>query len=160
MKTNKKDLELNRSMLDQRLKVVGLKQLKAPPSGWVRAIRNALGMSSRQLAQLLGVSMSSIIQLEKREPKKNVTLEMLERVADKMECKLVYAFVPKEGYANLEDIIDRKTEEVAREILSNVEHSMRLELQGSNSTGKELEKLKQELKEKMDPRIWGLVNNK
>lgn len=157
MKTNKKAIEGQRRIMDKKLRNwLPMRAEKQPPSGWLKAIRGALGISSRQLAQIINVDMSAVIRLEKREPSGKITLEMLSRAAQAMDCKVIYTIVPKEDYGSLEDIVDYKARKAARDLLKKVEHSMRLEDQGSQDSKVELEKLSQTLKEKMDPRIWGL----
>lgn len=77
-----------------------------------------------------------------------------------MDCKVVYAIVPREDYDSLEAIVDNKSRKAAKDLLQKVEHSIRLENQGSPDSKAEVEKLAQSLKEKMDPRIWGLMSPK
>lgn len=161
MKTNKKDIGTKRRVLDKKLQSwLALRIEKPPPVGWLKAVRGALGVSSRQLAQIIGVDMSAIIRLEEREPEGKVTLEMLNRAAQAMDCKMVYAIVPKNEYESLEAIIDHRSKKAAKDLLQKVEHSMRLENQGSSDSKTELDKLTQTLKEKMDQRIWGLARPK
>ena len=157
MKTNKKAIEGQRRIMDKKLKNwLPIRPERQPPSGWLKAIRGALGISSRQLAQIIGVDMSSVIRLEEREPDGKITLEMLSRAAQAMHCRVVYAIVPQNDYDSLEAIVDSKARKAAKSLLEKVEHSMRLEDQGSQDSKIELEKLSLSLKEKMDPRIWGL----
>jgi predicted DNA-binding mobile mystery protein A len=128
----------------------------APPSGWVKAIRGALGLSIRQLADRVGVGHGSINQIEKREPKRRVTLESLDQIARAMDCKLVYAIVPQEAGAQLEDIINQRAKEAATKIVKSVAHSMRLEAQGTSEKEieREIERIAKELKETGDARLW------
>jgi hypothetical protein len=74
--------------------------------------------------------------------------------------KLVYAIVPQDHYDSLEAVVDNRSKTVAKALLQKLEHSIRLEDQGSSDSKAELEKLGQTLKEKMDPRIWGLTQSK
>ncbi len=144
--------------MDQKLRAwLPLRVEKRPPSGWLKAVRGALGISSRQLAQIVGVNMSSIIRLEERETEGKVTLEMLSRAAQAMDCKLVYAIVPTDEHESLEAVFDNRARSAAQELLQKVEHSMRLEDQGSPESKTDLDKLTQTLKETIDPRIWGLA---
>lgn len=157
MKTNKKAIGTQRRIMDKKLKPwLQMQNERQPPSGWLKAIRGALGISSRQLAQIIGIDMSAVIRLEEREPKGKVTLEMLDRAAQAMDCKFVYAIIPRHDYDSLEAIVDNRSEKAAKELLQKVEHSMRLEDQGSSESKSELEKLSKTMKEKMDPRIWGI----
>lgn len=100
--------------------------------------------------------MSAVLRLEERESEGKVTLEMLNRAARAMDCKVVYAIVPRDEFESLEDIIDLRSKKAASELLQKVEHSMRLEKQGSPESKYELDRLSLKLKEKMDPRIWGI----
>lgn len=147
--------------MDKKLKNwLQIRNEKLPPTGWLKAIRGALGISSRQLAQIIGIDMSAVIRMEEREPDGKITLEMLNRAAQAMDCKLVYAIVPQDQYDSLETVVDGRSKSAAKALLQKVEHTMRLEEQGSAESKAELEKLSQSLKEKMDPRIWGLTQAK
>ena len=146
--------------MDKKLKPwIPLRLDKKPPIGWLKAVRGALGLTARQLAQILGVDMAAIIRLEKREPQGRLTLELMERVANAMDCRVIYAIVPKEEYDSLENIINNRIRAVAGELLNKVEHSMRLEDQGTPDSDDELERLAQSMKAKMDQRIWGIIKS-
>lgn len=101
--------------------------------------------------------MSAVIRLEERESNGRVTFEILNRAAKAMSCKLIYAIVPLDEHDSLESIVDSRSKKVANDLLQKVEHSMRLEDQGSPDSKSEHDKLAQSLKEKMDPRIWGVA---
>ena len=94
MKITKKKISSQKRIVQQKIDIFSKLNEPIPPSGWVKAIRGSLGMTIRQLADRVGVGHGSIAELEKREPKKKVTLESLERVARAMDCKVVYAIVP------------------------------------------------------------------
>jgi predicted DNA-binding mobile mystery protein A len=111
--------------LDQRF--VALRPLaksQRPPKGWLRAVRDALGMTTAQLARRMGVSQPRITELEQAEVSGNVTLHSLQRAAEALGCRLVYAFVPEKPLA---DTIRERAEVVAQQRLAAVEHTMRLE---------------------------------
>lgn len=157
MRTNKKSLITQRRLIDRRL--IGWSRISdsvSPPSGWIRAVRGALGMSSRQLARLLGSAHSGVVALEKRESQGKASLEMVQKAAAAMGCKLVYAIVPESPHQTLEDIIDARAREVALKLLTRVEHSMRLENQGSpkKETDEQVDKLASEMKANLDSRLW------
>ena len=97
-----------------------------PPKGWIRAIRDALGMTTRQYAVRLGVHPSRIGALEKDEVDETVTLGSLRRAAEALNCRLVYTLVPNEP---LTTMLRRQAEKKADEQLQRVGHSMRLENQ-------------------------------
>ena len=53
-------------------------------------------MSTAQLAKRLGVRQPSIVDLERSEEKGSIELATLRRVAEALDCSLVYAFVPNQ----------------------------------------------------------------
>ena len=95
-----------------------------PPSGWSRAIRDALGMKAGALARRLGMSDAGVRKLEKAEADDAITLASLRKLAAALECELHYALVPRVPLA--QRLRDRATE-VACERLRPVSHSMSLE---------------------------------
>jgi len=117
--------------LDQRFKTLRpLARSPRAPRGWLRAIRNALGMTSAQLAQRLGVSQPRIIELEKSEASGSVTLNTLERAAEALGCRLVYALIPEKP---LEETVLERANELARRQVTAVQQTMRLEDQSVQS---------------------------
>ena len=101
-----------------------LLKTERPPKGWLRAVRDALGMTTKQLARRLGVSQPRIVELEQSEASGTVTLNTLQRAAEALGCKLVYALVPEKPLA---DTVRERAELLARQRRAAVEHTMRLE---------------------------------
>lgn len=101
-----------------------------PRGGWTKAIRQALGMSARQLAQRLGITRQAVIDLERREKDGRVTVAALTKAARAMGCELVYAIVPK---TNLEEMLRNQARTVAAGRLRRVSHSMALEAQSTSA---------------------------
>jgi transcriptional regulator with XRE-family HTH domain len=66
-----------------------------PNKGWIQIIRQTLRMSTSSLAKRLKVSNSVLIAKEMQEADKSISLQTLEEVAEALECRLVYALVPK-----------------------------------------------------------------
>jgi len=95
-----------------------------PPKGWLRAIRDALGMTTKQFARRLGVSQPRIVELEQSEGSGSVTLNTLQRAAEALGCRLVYALVPEKPLA---DTVRERAELLAGQRQAAVEHTMRLE---------------------------------
>ena len=158
MKTNRKSLISQRTLIEKKLRSwAALRTDSVPRSGWIKAVRGALGMNTRQLAERVGVDQSNITRLEEREPTGNVTLERLSKAAKAMNCKLIYAIVPDDRYSDLEAIIDERARFLARQLVRRTEHSMQLEKQGADADdlAKEVDSLTNQLKTKMDSRIWG-----
>lgn len=95
-----------------------------PPRGWVRAIRDALGMSTRELAARLGATSSYVSKLEANEASASITLATLQRAAAALGCRVEYVLVPDQP---LDDIVMAQARRKALEILAPVEHTMALE---------------------------------
>jgi len=115
----------SRSHLDDRFKKIGPAGRFAPPvRGWIRAIREALGMSSTQLAKRLGVKQPSVIAFEQSEAKGTIELATLRRVAEALDCTVVYALVPNKP---LKAMVRDRARALARGRFLPVEHSMELE---------------------------------
>lgn len=121
--------KLARKRLDERLApFMEVEKLQAPPKGWVRAIRNALGMSTLQLAKRMGVSPQAITGLEQSEALGTVRLNTLRRVAEGLDATLVYAIVPN---TTLQKMVDNRAQRIARAAVASVDATMRLEGQGT-----------------------------
>lgn len=95
-----------------------------PAGGWVRAIRDVLGMSAAELATRMGVTQVAVTKLEASERSGGARLATLTRAANALGCDLVYAFVPR---ASLEDQIRVQAERVLMRDFEGVANSMRLE---------------------------------
>jgi predicted DNA-binding mobile mystery protein A len=116
-----------RLRLDQRYGQVAGQLDARPRLGWVRAVRDALGMSTRQLAGRMGVSQTSVVKLEQSEMSETVQLATLRRAADALNCDLVYALVPREG--SLEQTVLTQARHRANSLVHAVDRSMELEHQ-------------------------------
>ena len=125
----KKDLRHKaRQRLDERL--LPLKptdRYRAPPKGWLRAVRDALGMTGVQLARRLGVSPQSVDALETSEAAGSIKLDTLRRAAEALDCTLVYALVPN---SSLQGVVAERARAIALHDLGRVAHTMKLEAQG------------------------------
>ena len=117
-----------RRVLDERLVPTHLPRpetrYKPPPKGWIRAIRDALGMSSEQLGRRLSLRSQSIDDWEKTEANGSIQLATLRRAADALDCTLVYALIPK---TSLEETVQSRARRIAMRELKRVAHTMKLE---------------------------------
>jgi predicted DNA-binding mobile mystery protein A len=95
-----------------------------PVRGWIRAIRDALGMSSSELARRMGTSQQAVPEMERSEVHDTIKLATLRRVADALECDLVYALVPR---ATLDATVETQARRRAVEHLDAIAHHSRLE---------------------------------
>lgn len=101
--------------------------LDRPGGGWLRAIREALGMSAEQLGQRLGRTRQAVVALERSELDGGIRLSSLQRAAEAMGCELVYAVVPR---ASLDEAVEHQAQLVAAAEIEGVQRSMELEAQG------------------------------
>src|SRR5580658_2841832 len=85
---------LRLQQLDRQLRGVEIPQ--APRDGWIRAIREALGLSLEDLAQRLGLaSRTTAHQLERAEVSETITLRRLRAAADALGCDLAVVLIPR-----------------------------------------------------------------
>jgi len=127
----------SRARLDERFRQFGpAERYRAPSRGWIRAIREALGMSTAQLAKRMGVRQPSIVDLERSEEKGSVELATLRRAAEALGCSLVYVLVPNEL---LETTIRERARAFLRRRRRPVEHTMLLEDQQVRGTESDLQ---------------------
>jgi len=140
----------SRSHLDERFQQLGPVRRYAPPvRGWVNGIREALGMTTAQLANRLGVKQPSVVAIEQSEAKGAIELATLRRAAEALDCTLVYALVPNKP---LETTIRERARAFARRRRGPVEHSMVLEDQ--KVKGKDLEARLDEIVRDTNPRLF------
>jgi predicted DNA-binding mobile mystery protein A len=99
-------------------------QLAVPRGGWIRAIRDALGMSARDLAHRLGVTESTVARMETSERAQSIQLATLQKAAVALGCDLVYALVPRRP---LEQTVHGQARRRAQAAIATVTHSMLLE---------------------------------
>jgi predicted DNA-binding mobile mystery protein A len=146
--------KLARKQIERRLKKLRpVGDWQRPPLGWIRAMREALGMTAEQLAARLDVTQPRIFALEKAEARGAASVASLERAAEAMGCTLVYALVPNEP---LEEMIRERARRVADDRLARVNQTMRLEGQGleAEDLAEERERLIEELLNGSPKRLW------
>lgn len=124
-----------------------------PPRGWLKAIREALGMTTAQLGRRLGVVQSRVVAIEQAEAKGTITLNSLEKAAQALDCRLVYALMPRQP---LEDIVEQRASLLAKSRLKSTGHTMTLEAQGVDATdeSEQLKRLIRQLVEKSGSKLW------
>ena len=126
---------------------------RRPKSGWLRAIRQALGMTTRQLAKAVGVTQAAVVDAERSEAKDDITLATLRRYATALDCELVYALVPNRP---LQESLEARADKVARDHVLRVRHSMALEDQqtSGDTLEREVTELRRRLLEGKRSRLW------
>ncbi len=113
--------QLERSLAPYR----AVRLIPRPSKGWIRTIRQALGVSSGELARRLGTSRQLPLQMEKGEAEDRITLKSLRAVADALDCDLVYALVPRAD--SMQELLEGRARAQATKHVLGVEHSMALE---------------------------------
>lgn len=131
-----------------------LKNISIPEKGWIHTIRIALKMSLRQLGNRLKISPQSVKEIEVREANGSITIKGLKEVGAVLNMKLIYGFIPiSQG---IEEMIEQRAFEIAKEIVMRTSNTMQLEDQGN--TDERLEKAiksrAEELKIKMPKYLW------
>ena len=115
----------SRDRLDAKLAAIKpVDRFAIPPKGWIRALRDAIGMTGAQLGRRLGMTAQGIVSLERSEANGTIQLNTLRRAAEAMDCVLVYALVPR---TSLNDMVDSRARALALQALQRVSHSMALE---------------------------------
>lgn len=88
-------IRLTRQILDNRLLGLGpIDRYAAPERGWIRTVRESLGMSAADLAGLMGVTEGAIRSIERNEQTGGVRLQSLRRAAAAMDCSTVFVLIP------------------------------------------------------------------
>lgn len=108
-----------------------------PQKGWLRAVREATGITLRQMAARLKKAPSLVAKLEKSEAEYRITLGSLREAADALGCQLVYALVPKSG--SIQELAEERARTKAAENVRAVEHSMALEDQAVGGVPEKIE---------------------
>jgi len=128
--------------LDARMHTfLPIKNVPVPASGWIKAIRTAIGMSLQQLGSRLHITKQSMLEIEQREKDGTITLNSLRETATALDMQLVYGFVPKDGSLNA--LIDKKATAIATKIVMRTSNSMKLEDQENSE-----ERIKQAIRDR------------
>ena len=98
--------------------------ISIPMKGWIRAVRSALGMNGSQFARRLNVTRQRISQIEEEELAGSTTLKTMRRLAERLDCRFVYGFVPK---TSLAQTVRDQARKVAKKRLSQASRTMALE---------------------------------
>jgi len=149
----KKTLQLQQ-LNNKMLSFASMQKATAPPTGWVKAIRLALGMSSQQLGKKLSMTRQGVQDIENREKDGAVTIKSLREAANALDMELIYGFVPKDG--SLDALIDRKAKELASQIVMRTSNTMKLEDQENSKQRieKAIEERVIEIKNQMPKTLW------
>jgi predicted DNA-binding mobile mystery protein A len=152
MVMNKKNLI--REQLDASLRRLSpLRSVNAPAKGWIRAIRNALGMTAKQLADRLSVAQQAVARIERDELTGSVTIKTMRRVAEGIDCVFVCGFVP---CSSLEITLRKRAQQLAAKRLAQASQTMTLEDQALSAKENEkvLSEMVEELVDTLPSNLW------
>jgi len=128
--------------------------MSVPRGGWVRTLREALGMSAVELGERLGIGANAVSKMEANESEGRIRLATLARSAEALDCDIVYALVPRR---RLDEMVDRQAAASLGVTMVEVGHSMGLEAQGV-SQSVTAEQFSEQLREVRDqPGLWADV---
>lgn len=149
----KKSLQIQQ-LNSKMLAYASLQKVAPPPTGWIKAIRTAIGMSMQQLSNRLSITRQSVQEIEQREKDGSITIKSLREAAKALDMQLVYGFVPADG--SLEALIDRKAKELATQIVLRTSNSMKLEDQENSKQRieKAIEERAAIIKNEMPKTLW------
>jgi predicted DNA-binding mobile mystery protein A len=150
---SKKSLQIQQ-LNSKMLAFASLQKVAPPPTGWIKAIRNAVGMSMLQLGKRLSITKQSVHDIERREKDGSVSIKALREAARALDMQLIYGFVPNDG--SLEALIDRKAKELATQIVQHTSNSMKLEDQENSKQRieKAIEERATIIKNEMPKTLW------
>jgi predicted DNA-binding mobile mystery protein A len=133
---------------------MSLYRVASPPTGWLKAVRTALGMSLQQLSNRLSMTKQSVREMELREKDGSITIKSLREAAKALDMQLVYGFVPVDG--SLDALIERKARELAMQIVLRTSNSMKLEDQENSKQRieKAIEERAALIKHDMPKALW------
>jgi len=120
--------ELNNLRLEQIQTTVNayavLRTKRTPPRGWLKEVREALGRTERQQAERLNIASSTLHKSEQSEADERISLGQLRKLADALDCELVYALIPR---MPLPQVVQEQAEKLAKAEVFGVAHTMALE---------------------------------
>ena len=140
--------------LEERLeKLREIAALEAPGEGWIRTLRQALGMTTEQLAKRMGVTRQAVLQLEAAEQNRTSTWTSLRKAAESMDCEVVYAVVPR---GSLNQVLLRQGRKQAERHVQRISHSMKLDAHvvGPAEQERQVEELATHLATERSRALW------
>jgi predicted DNA-binding mobile mystery protein A len=127
MRNNKLQFQQLNEKMNQ---LTGMQHFIVPPIGWIKAIRNGIGMSMEQLGKKLSITKQGVMDIEKREMEGAITIKSMKEIAMAMDMQFVYGFIPNAG--SLEQMIETRALEIASKIVERTSTTMKLEDQANS----------------------------
>ena len=127
--------------------------LHSPKEGWIATLRKALAISGPQLAKRAGVTKAAIYQAERNERDGAISLRQMEKLAQALGGKFVYAIVPD---GRVDDVIRTQARRKAEALTRRVSSHMALEKQSlpPERMREEIARLTDEILREMPPDFW------
>jgi len=150
-----KNTKLIRDQLDNKIiKFSKLQEVIVPPEGWIYSIRQGINMSLRQLGQRMSITPQSVKEIEVREKNGTISIKVLKQVANALDMRFVYGFIPSEK--TLEGMIEKRAKELAKSIVERTSIQMGLEDQKNTSERieKSIQEKASEIKQEMPRILW------
>ena len=147
--------KLTLEQIDKKIMIFSpLIKTSLPVEGWIFNIRQALGISLKQLGKKLKLTPAGVKEMENREKNGSISLNGLKDFASAMNLKFVYAFIPNDG--SLEKMIENRAFEIAQQIVLKTSHTMSLEDQQNNPSRikKAIKDRAQQIKNEMPKYLW------
>lgn len=147
-------INLRRRQLDKSFSKLRELDLPKPPTGgWIREIRESLGLSATHLAPRLGITQPSVADLENSEAKGTITLNTLDKAAAALGCRLVYLLLPAKS---LESFLQNQAYLVAKRLVNRLDHTMTLENQQTSKAERQrqIDEIAEELMRTLSKALW------
>jgi len=141
--------------LDRKLKPFqGTEKIIIPEQGWINNIRVALNMTLEQLGNKLNITRQGAKRIEESEASGSISLKSMKEIGEHLHMRFVYGFVPIDG--SVENLINRKAEDLAKKIVLRTNHNMKLENQGNSKEriAQAINDLSDELKREINKSLW------
>lgn len=134
-------------------KLIPFRDMEVPVNGWINTVRNSLKMTLSVLAYKLKTKPQVVKIFEKNETKGTITLNSMHKIAEAMDCRFVYAIVPK---TSLQEIIETQAQKSAVTMVKRISHSMNLESQGlgEKKEHEQISDIKRKLLDNFSKKLW------
>ena len=132
-----------------------LDSIQKPSEGWLATLRKALGMSGAEVAAQMNVSRNAVYQAERNERDGAITINQMQKIAEAMGGRFVYAIVPD---GSVDDVIRAQAQRIAEARIRRASAHMALEKQSLSSaqTDQRIEELAEELARTIPPDFWSV----
>lgn len=130
-----------------------LTDISKPKEGWIATMRKALGMSAPELARRTGVTKPAIYQAERKERAGGISIKHMEKLAEAMGGRFIYAIVPE---ISVNDVLRSQAHKKAEQTIKRASAHMALEKQSltPKQIEDEIERLAEELLRDRPSDFW------